>query len=231
MKYTWLTLLGIAGLAACASSPPTPPAVAMGGPAAAVRAPAATPARIHGNCDMAVLPRVLLEEVNEARSTPQSCGGQQVPATKPVAWHPALASAAGKHSADMARRDFFDHRSPDGARVDQRVRREGYRARAVGESLAGGDFDAESVVSGWLGSATHCRNLMNPAYSQVGAACVRQPGSSWGTYWTMVLGAGLEPVRAPKAAAPARKAVKPKAAVKPRAAAKRTVKPRSAPKR
>lgn len=168
-------------------------------------------------CDMASLPHALVQEVNAARAAPQSCGAQQLGPAKPVAWHPALAAAAGKHSSDMARRNFLDHKGPDGATVTQRARKEGYNARGVAENLAAGDYTAQTVVAGWLGSERHCRNLMNPTYSEVGAACVRNPGSTWGTYWTMVLGNRAEPSRATRATAPvpARAQAKPKAAAKP----------------
>lgn len=227
-----LIWLGVAALTACAapgetpSSPapvaaPTAPA-GLAVPGAQVARPATlgagpSAAMVMGGCDPASLPQALLQSVNAARAKPQSCGQQQMAPAKPLAWHPALASAAGKHAADMARRNYLDHRSPDGSRVQQRVTREGYKARAVGESLAGGDYDAQSVVGGWLGNEAHCRNLMNPSYSELGAACVRQPGSAWGTYWTMVVGNRAEASRPTPAPAPGRALApaKPKAAAKP----------------
>lgn len=228
MKH--LIWLGVAALAACAAPGESPSVAASASAApAAQAAQVATAARpavmgaapsatmVMGTCDMASLPQTLLQSVNAARSRPQSCGQQQMAPVKPLVWHPALASAAGKHAADMARRNYLDHRSPDGSRVQQRVTREGYRARAVGESLAGGDYDAQSVVGGWLGNEAHCRTLMNPSYSELGAACVRQPGSAWGTYWTMVLGNRAEASRPTPAPATgrARAPTKPKAAAKP----------------
>ena len=218
-----LIWLGVAGLVGCAAPSGPPPAQTTAAAAPATAARTATmggsppSVALLGQCDMATLPQDLLQSVNAARSSPQSCGQQTFGPAKPVAWHPALASAAGKHSADMARRNYLDHRSPDGTRVQQRVSREGYQARSVGENLAGGDFDPHSVVGGWLGSEAHCRNLMNPSFSEIGAACVRQPGSSWGTYWTMVLGNRAETNRPTPAPAPARALApaKPKAAAKP----------------
>ncbi len=208
-----LIWLGIAGLVGCAapSAPPSTPAstAAMGAAPRAVS--------LVAHCDMATLPQSLLQSVNAARATPQSCGQQTLGPARPVSWHPALAAAASKHSAEMARRNFLGPSGPDGLRVQQRVSREGYNARAVGETLAGGDFDPHSVVGGWLGSEAHCRTLMNPSFTEVGAACVRQPNSSWGTYWTMVLGNRAEASRPTPAPGPARALApaKPKAAAKP----------------
>nr|MDQ6882415.1 CAP domain-containing protein [Pseudomonadota bacterium] len=104
-------------------------------------------------------------------------------------WNRALAEAAEQHSVDMAARRYFDHVGPDGKRVSNRVLGQGYRWRVVGENLAGGDTTVAGVIAGWLGSPEHCENLMGPAYAEVGVSCVRQPGSQWGTYWTMVLAA------------------------------------------
>lgn len=108
-------------------------------------------------------------------------------AGRPLAWNRALAEAAEQHSVDMAVRRYFDHSGPDGKLVSQRVAAQGYNWRTVGENLAGGDASVASVISGWLKSPEHCQNMMSPAYAEVGVACVRQAGSKWGNYWTMVL--------------------------------------------
>ncbi len=108
-------------------------------------------------------------------------------AARPLAWNARLAEAAELHSVDMAARRYFDHVSPDGKRVSQRVAAQGYPWRMVGENLAGGDTTVAGVISGWLASPGHCKNLMSPAYAEVAVSCVRQPGSQWGNYWTMVL--------------------------------------------
>jgi uncharacterized protein YkwD len=117
-----------------------------------------------------------------------SCGTRRMPPTAPLAWSDALASAAARHSADMARRDYFDHASPEGQRVGARVTAAGYGWRSIGENIAGGDRSVEVVVRGWMDSPGHCANIMNPEFRDIGAACVERPGTTWGTYWTMVLG-------------------------------------------
>lgn len=106
---------------------------------------------------------------------------------RPLAWNRALAEAAEQHSVDMAVRRYFDHSSPDGSEAAQRVTAQGYNWRTIGENLAGGETSVASVISVWLKSPEHCQNIMNPAYSEVGVACVRQAGSQLGNYWTMVL--------------------------------------------
>jgi uncharacterized protein YkwD len=103
-------------------------------------------------------------------------------------WDGSLAKVASGHSLDMAKRNYFDHRTPEGRTVRDRVNASGYKTKLVGENLAGGDPEISSAVQGWLDSPAHCENLMNPQFNEVAVACVGQAGSEWGTYWTMVLG-------------------------------------------
>ena len=45
------------------------------------------------------------------------------------------------------------------------------------------------VVEGWVSSAGHCANLMNPQYRELGAAYAVDPKSDPGIYWTAMFGA------------------------------------------
>ena len=129
-----------------------------------------------------------LRRVNAARAKGQRCGGRSMPPAPPLKWDATLQSIAAGHSGDMARRNYFGHRSPEGREVVQRVTARHYKYKLVGENLAGGDRNLASAVQGWLESPSHCENLMNPKFVEMGVACVGRQGSQWGTYWTMVLG-------------------------------------------
>ena len=130
----------------------------------------------------------VLQQLNAARSAPRQCGRRQMAAAAPLKWDAALYAAAAGHSADMARRNYLDHRSPDGVNVRERVAASNYKFRSVGENLSGGSRTASEAVQGWLDSPDHCENVMDPGFTDVAVACVQQPGTEWGTYWTMVLG-------------------------------------------
>jgi uncharacterized protein YkwD len=67
------------------------------------------------------------------------------------------------------------------------VRTEGYAWKAGGENIAAGQSSVTAVMSGWLSSPGQCANIMSANYSHVAVACVRQSGSAYGRYWTMVL--------------------------------------------
>ena len=47
-------------------------------------------------------------------------------------------------------------------------------------------------MQGWLGSEGHCRNIMNPAFAEIGAAFAEGPfgGNPAALYWTFDLGLG-----------------------------------------
>jgi len=133
--------------------------------------------------------RRVLDLVNQARATPRSCGRQAYPAARPVRWNETLAEAARLHSEDMARNNYFSHGGRDGSNPGQRVERVGYRYRATGENIAGGQRTPEETVAGWIGSAGHCANLMNPAFTEMGAAFATDARSEYGVYWTQAFGA------------------------------------------
>jgi len=97
-----------------------------------------------------------------------------------------LAAAAQAHSADMVRRAFFAHESPDGRQVWDRAVAAGYAYRKVAENIAAGQRTAEEVVRGWMGSPGHRANILDSDLTQIGVG--RADGGSYGVYWTQVFG-------------------------------------------
>jgi uncharacterized protein YkwD len=85
-----------------------------------------------------------------------------------LAWNERLARAAERHAADMVRRNYFDHRSPEGYRCDYRASREGYRWTRVGENIAKGQDNAFEAMEDWLNSPPHRGGILNPAYRETG---------------------------------------------------------------
>jgi uncharacterized protein YkwD len=146
--------------------------------AAPFSAPAVTDAR-------SVSKRVL-RLVNEARAKPRRCGGVSYEAVPRLELSAALEHVALLHARDMASNDFFAHKGSDGSLPADRVSRSGYRWRAVGENIAAGAADAETVVRGWLASPGHCANIMSGKYSEMGVAYVVNRKSKDGIYWSQV---------------------------------------------
>jgi len=146
----------------------------------------AADAAFHTSCS--VQTQEALRRINAARAQAQRCGWRSMPPAPPLHWDGTLQTVAARHSRDMAARNYFDHRSPDGRTVAERVQATPYKYRIVGENLAGGDPHVASAVRGWIESPSHCANLMDPRFADVAVACVGDRRSQWGTYWTMVLG-------------------------------------------
>lgn len=130
-----------------------------------------------------------LQRVNGYRARGFICGGQLYPPTQPLRPHPALQSAARAHSWDMGRRNFYDHRTPEGHGPSDRVRANGYPAGAA-ENIHVQKRTALEVVDDWMRSAGHCRNFMNPELREVGIGHAEVPGSRYGHYWTANMGSG-----------------------------------------
>ena len=139
-------------------------------------------------CDLPGMREAILQHVNQVRSLGFACGGQRFSAAQPLTWNELLTQAASGHSVDMAEHNYFDHRSLRGTKPAQRVDAVGYKWRGVAENIAAGAFTPGSVMRDWMASAGHCSNIMDPGYKEIGVACVARPGTTYGEYWTMVLG-------------------------------------------
>ncbi|MGE8153112.1 CAP domain-containing protein [Pseudomonas vancouverensis] len=133
--------------------------------------------------------QALLAQVNAARAKSRMCGRQRFAAARPLSWSAALSAAAQGHSKDMAYGNYFAHQDPDGEMPADRARAAGYRGRQIGENIAAGQGSPSKAMAGWLASPGHCANLMNPMFTQVGAAYATDARSDEGVYWTMLFGA------------------------------------------
>jgi len=130
-----------------------------------------------------------LAAVNQARTVSRMCGNTSYGPAPPVSWSDNLAMAAYLHSGDMALNVFFSHTGSDGSSAGQRISRQGYPWRTYGENIAVGYPTVPAVIQGWIGSEGHCRNLMNPAFTEIGAGYVTGPfgGNPAARYWTFDL--------------------------------------------
>ena len=82
-----------------------------------------------------------------------------------------LQRAAELHSLDMDKRDFFEHRNPDGVQPDARIVRQGYPPILVGENLAWGELGKSAparMVSLWMKSPGHRANVLDTGYREIG---------------------------------------------------------------
>jgi uncharacterized protein YkwD len=105
-----------------------------------------------------------------------------------VSPHPALTRSARGHSRDMAVRDYFDHRSPEGHGPMQRAQAAGFEGGFVGENIAAGYRSPRDVVQGWMDSPGHCLNVMEPRYRFLWVGYFFEGGDKMGHYWTQNFG-------------------------------------------
>jgi uncharacterized protein YkwD len=81
-----------------------------------------------------------------------------------------LAAAARAKLADMLKRDYFAHRSPEGREPWSFVRAAGYRYSFVGENLARGYTSEADLQRGWMRSRRHRANILSRHYADIGVA-------------------------------------------------------------
>jgi uncharacterized protein YkwD len=195
LATTQLTLVAVLA-GACAGSGPVgaAPAGPSASPSPSSSRAAAPPAQDAGaaappSCGGPQLRAEMLRRVNALRAQGLQCGSQGAFGAAPaLAWNEALARAATAHSRDMAARNYLEHEGQDGSTSVTRVEAQGYLWSRVAENIAGGQPGVAEVVDSWRRSPGHCANLMKPELRHLGAACVRGPGTRYGTYWTLVLG-------------------------------------------
>jgi uncharacterized protein YkwD len=163
---------------------PTPP-VASPGPAPS---PSPAPAGNVATCGLPDFAASVLARVNQVRAAGAVCGGVSYAPAAALSWSGQLTQAATGHSQDMAANNYFSHTSLDGRSLADRINATGYLWTRLGENIAAGYPTVNAVMDGWVASAGHCANLMNPNFNQFGLACVpRAAGSDFSTYWTMDL--------------------------------------------
>jgi uncharacterized protein YkwD len=80
----------------------------------------------------------------------------------------------------MAERGFFDHVSPAGANLLDRLRSAGIKFRGAAENLAAGQNTGEQVFANWMSDGSERGNLVNGQFTRVGV------GRS-GAIWTLML--------------------------------------------
>ena len=88
----------------------------------------------------------------------------------PLRLNDRLSRAAEDRAADMLKKHYFEHVSPEGIDPFTWVDREHYNYQDVGENLATGYPTAASVVQGWMNSPSHRSNVLGAAYVDVGIA-------------------------------------------------------------
>ncbi|CAB4932822.1 unannotated protein [freshwater metagenome] len=105
----------------------------------------------------------------------------------PLAANARAATAAQRHTDDMVRRRYFDHTSPGGSTMSDRVDRTGLRWSALGENIAVGQRTPAAVMRGWMRSPGHRANIMKREFRVLGVGVARKGTRGFsGPTWTQV---------------------------------------------
>ena len=79
-----------------------------------------------------------------------------------------LDGAAQRHAADMLARNYFAHESPEKHTVRERAKDAGYEWRAIGENIAEGQMSVAEVMTTWMHSPGHRRNILDRDFKELG---------------------------------------------------------------
>jgi len=107
--------------------------------------------------------RQMLAQVNELR---RKAGAP------PLELDPVLQKAAQAHAQDMLARGYFAHKSPSDTTVRERARSAGYDWRTIGENIAEGQTTVAEVLTTWMGSPGHRKNILEPRFKELGIGLV-----------------------------------------------------------
>ena len=124
----------------------------------------------------------LLDLVNQIRNNGCNCANKFFGKTESVEWNTTLEKIALAHSFDMFTKKYFSHVSPDGSNPLTRITNSGYIWKTFGENIfmaQGFNPSEKEVIEAWKNSPSHCENLMNPNFKEMGI------GSNE-NYWTQV---------------------------------------------
>lgn len=89
--------------------------------------------------------------------------------------NPKLRVAASRHTDDMVQARFFEHTTPSGTTMVQRIRRAGYlsgtRTWSIGENIAWGTGQratAAEIHAAWMRSPGHRANILRAQFREIG---------------------------------------------------------------
>ncbi|WP_395575082.1 CAP domain-containing protein [Streptomyces sp. BK79] len=95
-----------------------------------------------------------------------------------------LRTSARGHSADMVHLGYFDHVAPDGTSPAERMLAAGFPLPG-GENIAFGQPTPEAVVTDWMNSPPHRRNILHREFRVIGVGVFI---TALGPMWTQNFG-------------------------------------------
>lgn len=103
---------------------------------------------------------------------------------KPLVADWQLARVARYKSADMRDRNYFSHTSPTYGSPFDMMKNFGISYRSAGENIAAGQRTPQEVVTAWMNSEGHRKNILSAGYTHIGVGYAQ--GGSKQHYWTQM---------------------------------------------
>jgi len=119
-----------------------------------------------------------------------------------LAQNPLLMRAAQLKAEDMAKESYYAHISPDGQTPMYWLDLVGYKYQYVGENLTANIYNEEQVVSAWMGSPGHKRNLLDAKFTQMGIGVAEGTYKGREALFVVQMLATPKPIALPRSPAP-----------------------------
>lgn len=92
-----------------------------------------------------------------------------------------LSSVAQKKSVDMAQNNYFSHTSPTYGSPFDMMRDFGVTYKSAGENIAQGQRTPQEVVTAWMNSEGHRKNILSANFTHIGVGYEKS-----GNHWTQM---------------------------------------------
>lgn len=127
--------------------------------------------------EAAEIPGRVLQQINMLRANIGAA---------PLLLDPQLSAAAAQHSRDMAAQNRAWHWGSDGSSPLNRVRRQGYVGKLVGENISETYENDIQTLNAWMRDRATRDVIMDPIATRLGFAWYQEPsGKIW---WTLLTG-------------------------------------------
>ena len=94
-----------------------------------------------------------------------------------------LCAAAQAKAEDMSEKGYFSHTSPTYGSPFDMMRSFGISYQTAGENIAKGQKTPSAVMSAWMNSEGHRKNILSGSFSKLGVGYVNSGGT---TYWVQM---------------------------------------------
>jgi uncharacterized YkwD family protein len=140
---------------------------------APVPQPTPTPAPIAG--DFSAYQQEVLNIVNKERAS------RGLSALK---FSTEVSRVATLKSQDMINKGYFDHNSPTYGSPFDMMKQFGITYKSAGENIAMGQRSPQEVMTAWMNSDGHRKNILNSSFTEIGVGIAKD--SNGRLYWTQM---------------------------------------------